>query len=78
MGSMMEMITKKLTLMGIEEMPNVIPMPHTTVKKFSADGVEYGNTCRLFAGPEILTWRYYHEFHILFKHRRCCLRHIEP
>lgn len=39
-GSMMEMITKKLTLMRIEKMPNVTLMPHTTVKKFSTDGVE--------------------------------------
>ncbi len=39
-GSMMEMITKKLTLMRIEQMPNVTLMPHTTVKMFGADGVE--------------------------------------
>jgi cation diffusion facilitator CzcD-associated flavoprotein CzcO len=31
-GSMMEMITKKLALMRIEQMPNVTLMPHTTVK----------------------------------------------
>jgi len=39
-GSMMEMITKKLTLMRIEKMPNVTLMPHTTVKMLGADGVE--------------------------------------
>ena len=38
-GCMMEMITKKLTLMQIEQMPNVTLMPHTTVTRFSADGV---------------------------------------
>ena len=37
---MMEMITKKLTLMRIESMPNVTLMPHTTVKQFGAGGVE--------------------------------------
>lgn len=31
-GSMMEMITKKLTLMRIGQMPNVTLMPHTSVK----------------------------------------------
>ena len=31
-GSMMEMITKKLTLKRIEQMPNITLMPHTTVK----------------------------------------------
>lgn len=39
-GSMMEMITKKLTLMRIDRMPNVTLMPHTTVKGFTAGGVE--------------------------------------
>jgi len=39
-GSMMEMITRKLLLMRLEKMPNVTLMPHTTVKKFSAEGVE--------------------------------------
>jgi len=39
-GSMMEMITRKLTLMRIEQMSNVTLMPHTTVKAFLADGVE--------------------------------------
>lgn len=33
-GSMMEMITKKLTLMRIEQMNNVTLMPHTAVKAF--------------------------------------------
>ena len=33
-GSMMETITKKLTLMHIEQMDNVNVMPHTTVKAF--------------------------------------------
>jgi 2,4-dienoyl-CoA reductase-like NADH-dependent reductase (Old Yellow Enzyme family)/thioredoxin reductase len=39
-GSMMEMITRKLTLVRIEGMSNVTLMPHTTVKGFTADGVE--------------------------------------
>jgi 2,4-dienoyl-CoA reductase-like NADH-dependent reductase (Old Yellow Enzyme family)/thioredoxin reductase len=39
-GSMMEMITKKLILMRIEKMANVILMPHTTVKNIKADSVE--------------------------------------
>jgi len=39
-GSMMEMITKKLTLMRIGQMPNVTLMPHTTVKSFEADTVK--------------------------------------
>jgi NADPH-dependent 2,4-dienoyl-CoA reductase/sulfur reductase-like enzyme len=39
-GSMMEMITRKLTLMRIDQMPNVALMPHTAVKAFTADGVE--------------------------------------
>ncbi len=38
-GSMMEVITKKLTLMRIEQMPRVTLMPHTTVKAFDKDGV---------------------------------------
>jgi len=36
----MEMITRKLTLMRIDQMQNVTLMPHTTVKAFTADGVE--------------------------------------
>lgn len=39
-GSGMDMLTKKLTLMRIEQMPNVTIMPQTTVKKFKADSVE--------------------------------------
>jgi len=39
-GSMMEMITRKLTLMRLEKLPNVNLMPHTTVKHFSAEGVD--------------------------------------
>ncbi len=39
-GSMMEMITKKLTLMRIGEMPNVTLMPHTAVTAFRPDRVE--------------------------------------
>ena len=39
-GSMMEMITKKLALMRIEQMDKVTLMPHTTVKEFKADIVE--------------------------------------
>ncbi len=38
-GSMMEMITKKLILMRIEKMDNVTLMPHTTVKAFRPDAV---------------------------------------
>jgi hypothetical protein len=38
--SMMEMINRKLTLMRIEQMSTVTLMPHTTVKAFSANGVE--------------------------------------
>jgi 2,4-dienoyl-CoA reductase-like NADH-dependent reductase (Old Yellow Enzyme family)/thioredoxin reductase len=38
-GSMMETITRKLTLLRIEQMPNVTLMPHTTVKVFRGDGV---------------------------------------
>ena len=38
-GSMMEMITKKLTLMRIGQMQNVTLMPHTTVKAFEPDRV---------------------------------------
>ena len=37
-GSMMEMITKKLTIMHIDQMKNVTLMPHTTVKAFEPDG----------------------------------------
>jgi hypothetical protein len=36
---MMEMITKKLTLMRIEQMDNVALMPHTAVKAFETDRV---------------------------------------
>lgn len=39
-GSMMEMITKKLTLMRIEGMPNITLMPHTAVTAFKPDRVE--------------------------------------
>ena len=38
-GSMMEMITKKLALMRIEKLSNVTLMPHTTVKEFKTDSV---------------------------------------
>ncbi len=38
-GSMMEMITKKLTLMRIDQMNNVALMPHTAVKAFKSDRV---------------------------------------
>ena len=38
-GSMMEVITKKLTLMRIEQMSNVTLMPHTTVKGFETGKV---------------------------------------
>jgi NADPH-dependent 2,4-dienoyl-CoA reductase/sulfur reductase-like enzyme len=38
-GSMMEMITKKLTLMHIDQMDNVTLMPHTTVKAFETGRV---------------------------------------
>jgi 2,4-dienoyl-CoA reductase-like NADH-dependent reductase (Old Yellow Enzyme family)/thioredoxin reductase len=39
-GSMMEMITKTLALMRIDQMPNVTLMPHTTVKAFKTGRVE--------------------------------------
>ncbi|MCD4717410.1 MAG: NAD(P)/FAD-dependent oxidoreductase [Desulfobacterales bacterium] len=39
-GSMMEMITKKLALMRIGQMEKVTLMPHTTVKEFKPDGVQ--------------------------------------
>ncbi|MEA3415585.1 MAG: FAD-dependent oxidoreductase [Thermodesulfobacteriota bacterium] len=39
-GSMMEMITKKLALMRIDQMDKVTLMPHTTVKEFKAASVE--------------------------------------
>jgi pyruvate/2-oxoglutarate dehydrogenase complex dihydrolipoamide dehydrogenase (E3) component len=39
-GSHMEMITRKLTLKRIDNMPNVTLMPHTGVKEFTADGVQ--------------------------------------
>jgi len=38
-GSMMEMITKKLAMMRIDKLSNVTLMPHTTVKEFKTDGV---------------------------------------
>jgi len=38
-GSMMEMITKKLALMRLGNMPKVTLMPHTAVKTFTADNV---------------------------------------
>ena len=38
-GSMMEMITRKLILMRIGQMPAVTLMPHTTVKRFTGTGV---------------------------------------
>jgi 2,4-dienoyl-CoA reductase-like NADH-dependent reductase (Old Yellow Enzyme family)/thioredoxin reductase len=38
-GSGMDMITKKLVLNRIEQMPNVALMPHTTVISFEAGGV---------------------------------------
>jgi len=39
-GSGMDMISKKLTLTRIESMEKVTLMPHTTVKKFTADSIE--------------------------------------
>jgi len=39
-GSMMEMITKKLVLMRIKQLEKVAVMPHTTVKEFKVDSVE--------------------------------------
>jgi NADPH-dependent 2,4-dienoyl-CoA reductase/sulfur reductase-like enzyme len=39
-GSMMEMITRKLLLMRLDKMSNVKLMPHTTVKNFSEGKVE--------------------------------------
>ena len=39
-GSMMEMVTRKLALMRIERMTNVTLMPHTTVKRLSPEQVE--------------------------------------
>lgn len=38
-GSLMEMITRKLTLMRIGQLANVTLMPHTTVESFEKDGV---------------------------------------
>jgi len=38
-GSMMEMITKKLTMMRIDKLSNVTLMPHTTVNEFKTDSV---------------------------------------
>jgi 2,4-dienoyl-CoA reductase-like NADH-dependent reductase (Old Yellow Enzyme family)/NADPH-dependent 2,4-dienoyl-CoA reductase/sulfur reductase-like enzyme len=38
-GSMMEMITKKLAMMRIDKLSNVTLMPHTTVKEFKIDSV---------------------------------------
>ena len=39
-GSMMEMITKKLALMRLEQMKRVTIMPHTTVMGFTDDSVQ--------------------------------------
>jgi NADPH-dependent 2,4-dienoyl-CoA reductase/sulfur reductase-like enzyme len=39
-GSMMEMITKNLTLKRIDEIKNIILMPHTTVKAFMEESVD--------------------------------------
>jgi NADPH-dependent 2,4-dienoyl-CoA reductase/sulfur reductase-like enzyme len=39
-GSMMEMITKKLALMRIDQMDKVALMPHTTVKEFLVQSVD--------------------------------------
>ncbi|HIC85746.1 MAG TPA: FAD-dependent oxidoreductase, partial [Desulfobacterales bacterium] len=39
-GSMMEVITRKLALMRIEKMANVTLMPHTAVKNFNVGSVE--------------------------------------
>ncbi|MGA8178630.1 MAG: FAD-dependent oxidoreductase, partial [Desulfobacterales bacterium] len=39
-GSMMEMITRKLALMRIERMDSITLMPHTTVKAFREKSVE--------------------------------------
>jgi len=39
-GSMMEMITKKLALMRIDQMNKVTLMPHTTVKEFLVQSVD--------------------------------------
>ena len=39
-GSMMEMITKNLTLKRIGEMKEIILMPHTTVKAFMEKSVD--------------------------------------
>jgi len=39
-GSMMEMITKKLALMRIGQMEKVTLMPHTTVKEFKPDSID--------------------------------------
>jgi len=38
-GSMMEMITKKLAMMRLDKLPNVTLMPHTAVKEFKTDSV---------------------------------------
>jgi len=38
-GSGMDMLTKKLILQRIVQMPNVTVMPHTTVKSFNKEGV---------------------------------------
>jgi 2,4-dienoyl-CoA reductase-like NADH-dependent reductase (Old Yellow Enzyme family)/thioredoxin reductase len=48
-GSMMEMITKKLALMRIDQMPNVTLMPHTTVNAFQTDRVEVEKDNELIA-----------------------------
>lgn len=39
-GSMMEVITKNLMLMRLGKLSNVTLMPHTTVKRFRAEGVD--------------------------------------
>lgn len=39
-GSMMEMISRKLAVMRLSQMQNVTLMPHTTVKSIKADGSE--------------------------------------
>jgi len=49
-GSMMEMITKKLDMMRIGQMKKITLMPHTTVKAFHSNDVEMekdGETVRL-------------------------------
>jgi thioredoxin reductase len=51
-GSMMEMITKKLALMRLEQMKSVTIMPHTTVMDFTDDSVQLEQDGkRLFLEP---------------------------